>query len=87
MQRVYRLWDYIYAVRDEGYEYTPSMHRNYRARGIIPPAVGRGAGARYTREHIDAAIAIRANLENRLTLDEFRDRLYPIDDEDDDLPD
>lgn len=83
MDGMYTAWDVVNAVRDEGFHFTPSMLRDYVNRGILPPALKRGQGPNWTRDHIRIAIAVRRDLENKPTLADLRDRYNPPDDEDD----
>lgn len=51
--------------------------RHYIEAGILPPASGRGRGRYYTTQHLELLTMIAQLREERLSIDEIRERLAP----------
>ncbi len=51
--------------------------RHYIQTGIMPPASGRGRGRYYTTQHLELLTMVAQLREERLSIDEIRERLAP----------
>jgi DNA-binding transcriptional MerR regulator len=51
--------------------------RYYVQEGLVPPPLGLGRGAHYTKEHLDALLRVKSMQERGLLLEEIRLALLP----------